>query len=165
MLVDNRETCKITDFGLLREIPKDNTIYQATTELPWPIRWMAPESLDNREFSPATDVWSFGVLLWEMYTTQTSCLTLSSIVSRFSPRFSLVIASPSLQTTLPPWLESWRPAGRESLKRDPAFCWYHKPCLQTNLTDIGFVIYTIHTSLYSNFGIILLAYLFFVIIL
>ena len=66
-MVDDRETCKVADFGLLREIPKDNTIYQATTELPWPIRWMAPESLDNREFSPATDVWSFGVLLWEMY--------------------------------------------------------------------------------------------------
>ena len=66
-MVDNRETCKVADFGLLREIPKDDTIYQATTELPWPIRWMAPESLDNREFSPATDVWSFGVLLWEMY--------------------------------------------------------------------------------------------------
>ena len=66
-MVDNRETCKVADFGLLREIPKDDTIYQATTEMPWPIRWMAPESLDNREFSPATDVWSFGVLLWEMY--------------------------------------------------------------------------------------------------
>ena len=66
-MVDDRETCKVADFGLLREIPKDNTIYQATTEMPWPIRWMAPESLDNREFSPATDVWSFGVLLWEMY--------------------------------------------------------------------------------------------------
>ena len=66
-MVDDRETCKVADFGLLREIPKDNTIYQAMTELPWPIRWMAPESLDNREFSPATDVWGFGVLLWEMY--------------------------------------------------------------------------------------------------
>ena len=67
VMVDSRETCKVADFGLLREIPKDNTIYQATTEMPWPIRWMAPESLDNREFSPASDVWSFGVLLWEMY--------------------------------------------------------------------------------------------------
>ena len=66
-MVDKKETCKVADFGLLREIPKDDTIYQATTELPWPIRWMAPESLVDREFSPATDVWSFGVLLWEMY--------------------------------------------------------------------------------------------------
>ena len=66
-MVDDKETCKVADFGLLREIPKDNTIYQATTEMPWPIRWMAPESLDDREFSPASDVWSFGVLLWEMY--------------------------------------------------------------------------------------------------
>ena len=65
-MINNRETCKVADFGLLREIPKDDTIYQATTEMPWPIRWMAPESLDNREFSPATDEWSFGVLLWEM---------------------------------------------------------------------------------------------------
>ena len=66
-MVGNSETCKVADFGLLREIPSDDTIYQATTEMPWPIRWMAPESLDSREFSPASDVWSFGVLLWEMY--------------------------------------------------------------------------------------------------
>ena len=66
-MVDDKETCKVADFGLLREIPKDNTIYQATTELPWPLRWMSPESLDKGEFSPASDVWSFGVLLWEMY--------------------------------------------------------------------------------------------------
>ena len=67
VMVDIRETCKVADFGLLHEIPKDNTIYQATTEMPWPIRWMASESLDDLKFSPASDVWSFGVLLWEMY--------------------------------------------------------------------------------------------------
>ena len=65
-MVDNRETCKIADFGLYW-IPKDDIIYQATTEVLRPIQWMAPESLVNREFSPATDVWNFGVLLWEMY--------------------------------------------------------------------------------------------------
>ena len=63
-------------------------------------------------------------------TTPTSCLMLSSTVSRFSPKFSLVIVSPFLQTTHPLLLESWRPVGRESPKRDQAFCWYHKPCLQ-----------------------------------
>ena len=65
--IDNRETCRVADLGLLHEIPKDDNIYQAMTE---PIvRWIVPENLDNREFSfsPANDVWSFGVLLWEMY--------------------------------------------------------------------------------------------------
>ena len=51
MMVDERETCKVADFGLLREIPKDNTIYLAMTEMPWPIRWMASESLIQRIFS------------------------------------------------------------------------------------------------------------------
>ena len=34
VIVDNRETCKVADFGLLREFTKDDTIYQATTDLP-----------------------------------------------------------------------------------------------------------------------------------
>ena len=64
--------------------------------------------------------------------TQTSCLMLSSTVSRFFPKFSLVIVSLSLQNTHPLWLESWRPVGRGNLKKDPAFCWYHKPCLKAD---------------------------------
>lgn len=66
-MVGKDEICKVGDFGLLREIPKDATPYVSTSEnCLFPVRWMAPESLEDREFSPASDVWSFGVILWEM---------------------------------------------------------------------------------------------------
>ena len=66
-MVGHDEICKVGDFGLLQELPKDADVYVASSELSFPIRWMAPESLSKREFSPATDVWSFGVVMWEMF--------------------------------------------------------------------------------------------------
>ena len=66
-MVSEDEICKVGDFGLLREIPKDADIYVSQTKTKFPIRWMAPESLMKKEFSPASDVWSFGVIMWEMY--------------------------------------------------------------------------------------------------
>ena len=67
VLVDANETCKVSDFGLLREVPKDNSIYVSQDYGPSPLRWMAPESVNDRIFTPASDVWSYGILLWEMY--------------------------------------------------------------------------------------------------
>ena len=61
------ELCKVADFGLLRELPEDDSIYVSKSSVPCPVRWMAPESIRNREFSTATDVWSFGILQWEMF--------------------------------------------------------------------------------------------------
>ena len=67
IMVGKNEICKVGDFGLLREIPKDATPYVSTSKNSlFPLRWLAPESLAEREFSPASDVWSFGVVLWEM---------------------------------------------------------------------------------------------------
>ena len=66
-MVSEDEICKVGDFGLLRELPKDDKIYVAKSQVAFPIRWMAPESLMKKEFSPASDVWSFGVLMWEMH--------------------------------------------------------------------------------------------------
>ena len=67
ILVDKNEVCKVADFGLVREVPKDTTVYVSRNRGPSPLRWMAPESIANRVFSHASDVWSFGILQWEMF--------------------------------------------------------------------------------------------------
>ena len=60
----------MSDFGLLREVPKDNSVYIATYQGPSPVRWMPPESISNKIFSPASDVWSYGILQWEMFNPE-----------------------------------------------------------------------------------------------
>ena len=65
--MNGNEMCKVADFGLLREIPKDELLYCMHTKVACPVRWMPPESISRREFSTASDVWSFGILLWEMF--------------------------------------------------------------------------------------------------
>ena len=66
-MVSKDEICKVGDFGLLRELPKDEKIYVASNKVALPVRWMAPESLPPmRQFSTASDIWSFGILMWEM---------------------------------------------------------------------------------------------------
>ena len=67
ILVGEGEICKVADFGLLRELPKDDSIYHMQTNVPCPVRWMPPESISERSFSTASDIWSFGILQWEMF--------------------------------------------------------------------------------------------------
>lgn len=67
VLVGHNKTCKVADFGFARDVVV-NRIYERKSEGRLPIRWMAPESLYDNIFSSKTDVWSFGVLLWEIVT-------------------------------------------------------------------------------------------------
>lgn len=69
VLVDHNKLCKIADFGMSRNVRDTNQIYeQRHTKGALPIRWMAPESLHYSIFTYKTDVWSFGVLMWEIVT-------------------------------------------------------------------------------------------------
>ncbi|CAH1796083.1 unnamed protein product, partial [Owenia fusiformis] len=61
-------TVKIADFGLSRDIYSDTYYMDNTLSRPIPVRWMAPESLKDGKYSNMSDMWSYGVLMWELFT-------------------------------------------------------------------------------------------------
>uniref|UniRef100_A0A914DTB2 receptor protein-tyrosine kinase n=1 Tax=Acrobeloides nanus TaxID=290746 RepID=A0A914DTB2_9BILA len=68
VLVDDRLTCKIADFGLsrgLRGAAATEKVY-TTNGGKIPIRWTAPEAIHHHKYTTASDVWSFGIVMWEV---------------------------------------------------------------------------------------------------
>ncbi|XP_029439146.1 platelet-derived growth factor receptor beta isoform X2 [Rhinatrema bivittatum] len=67
VLICDGKLVKICDFGLARDIMRDsNYISKGSTFLP--LKWMAPESIFNNLYTSLSDVWSYGILLWEIFT-------------------------------------------------------------------------------------------------
>nr|XP_023017922.1 fibroblast growth factor receptor homolog 1-like isoform X2 [Leptinotarsa decemlineata] len=67
VLVSEDYILKIADFGLARDI-HCNDYYRKTTDGRLPVKWMAPEALFHRVYTTQSDVWSYGILLWEIMT-------------------------------------------------------------------------------------------------
>uniref|UniRef100_A0A914VRN7 non-specific protein-tyrosine kinase n=1 Tax=Plectus sambesii TaxID=2011161 RepID=A0A914VRN7_9BILA len=64
VLVSTHQCVKLSDFGLSRWIEHESFYTASRGKLP--IKWMAPESINFRRFTPASDMWMFGVCIWEI---------------------------------------------------------------------------------------------------
>ncbi|XP_022434657.1 ephrin type-A receptor 1 isoform X1 [Delphinapterus leucas] len=65
ILVSQDLCCKVSDFGLTRLLDNFDGTYE-TQGGKIPIRWTAPEAIAHRIFTTASDVWSFGIVMWEV---------------------------------------------------------------------------------------------------
>ncbi|XP_067824583.1 tyrosine-protein kinase JAK2-like isoform X2 [Heptranchias perlo] len=68
ILVESDTCVKIGDFGLTKILPRDKEYYKVLEPGESPIFWYALESLSDSKFSRESDVWSFGVVLYELFT-------------------------------------------------------------------------------------------------
>ncbi|KRX92799.1 Fibroblast growth factor receptor 1 [Trichinella pseudospiralis] len=67
VLVTEDFVLKIADFGLARDL-KEIDYYKKTSDGRLPVKWMAPEALFDHIYTVQSDVWSFGILVWEIMT-------------------------------------------------------------------------------------------------
>ncbi|XP_028319508.1 tyrosine-protein kinase SYK isoform X2 [Gouania willdenowi] len=68
VLLVTQHYAKISDFGLSKAVAEDQTYYRAEAHGKWPVKWYAPECMNYFKFSSKSDVWSFGVLMWEAFS-------------------------------------------------------------------------------------------------
>lgn len=70
-LLNDKLVLKISDFGLARHVDNNYSmydVYNPSIRRNMPFRWMPPEAIQNDDFTTMSDVWAYGVLMWEIMT-------------------------------------------------------------------------------------------------
>ncbi|XP_066478956.1 tyrosine-protein kinase JAK1 isoform X2 [Tiliqua scincoides] len=86
VLVENEQRVKIGDFGLTKAIQTDKEYYKVNDDRDSPVFWYAPECLMQSKFYIASDVWSFGVTLYELLTyCDVECSPMAEFLKMIGP--------------------------------------------------------------------------------
>ncbi|XP_023030050.2 activated Cdc42 kinase-like isoform X1 [Leptinotarsa decemlineata] len=154
ILVFSKNKVKISDFGLSRALGQGKDYYQTNfnVNLKLPIAWCAPECISYLRFTTASDVWAFGVTLWEMFSygfQPWAALTGQQILE--------AIDEPNFQRLEQP---DCCPLDHYNLMMD---CWRHEAATRPRFADIGPVLAEsrpeqVQAKLSSNEGPHMLSY-------
>jgi serine/threonine protein kinase len=153
ILVKSFHQVKITDYGLAKVLDQNENCFYAKTNTLLPVKWLAIESIKQRLFTHKSDVWSYGVCLWEMFTfcaKPYNEIDNTNLISCLQNGVRLAkpnIASLEVYTTL---LKCWveNPAARPTFKELSGE--FSKMCQNSN-SYLAIVVYFILFYLFSIF--------------
>lgn len=139
ILIASGMILKIADFGYARDI-QGHTYYRMMKEVRIPAKWTAPEFLESKTYTTKCDVWSFGVLLFEIFSLgdepygDMSAKDAMELVIRSTEGSPLCKQRPSLMPS--DWFESWmRPCLQYQPQQRPEFSMLVSR-IQSSLSDM-----------------------------
>ncbi|XAR72670.1 Dual-specificity kinase [Bertholletia excelsa] len=119
LLMDENEVVKVADFGVAR-VKAQSGVMTAETGT---YRWMAPEVIEHKPYDHKADVFSFGIVLWELLTGKLPYEYLTPLQA------AVGVVQKGLRPTIP---KNTHPKLTELLER----CWQHDPTLRPDFSEI-----------------------------
>ncbi|KAK9284896.1 hypothetical protein L1049_024077 [Liquidambar formosana] len=119
LLMDENEVVKVADFGVSR-VQAQSGVMTAETGT---YRWMAPEVIEHKPYDHKADVFSFGILLWELLTGELPYSSLTPLQA------AVGVVQKGLRPTIP---KHTHPKLAELLER----CWQQDPTIRPNFSEI-----------------------------
>ncbi|ELU15562.1 hypothetical protein CAPTEDRAFT_96849 [Capitella teleta] len=124
ILLGEDHVVKICDFGLAKDCYKYDNVYTKKSDTPVPVKWLAIESLTHKVYTTKSDVWAFGIVLWELFSLGGSPYPAMNIDETFITRIKN-----GYRMERPPQASE---SQYDIMRR----CWAHSPDDRPTFTDL-----------------------------